>query len=314
MKILRGDKVSGVWSELHRRGGSTPLISELDIKYQKEYYKDRNFEDVSFVIVDGDEPIAGMALSVDDNSISGFGRPAIYIEKDKKARDIVTEELIRLYSFSRNFYYCDELENGLSIVSSFLLNRGMKPKPVYSQIINLSKTKEQLHSELRKSYKSLCSDKNDGEYQLLTVGIESRFIDIFIDRFKKLHKFVSGRQTRSDETWQLQKKMLIDGCAYGIALWKPSSKGGQLQIEMPAAALFMYNDVSVYYAVAASIEGVNTHSLVWRAILKAKELGCNSFDMGGQLYSGNEKELNISKFKRGFGGETKVRLLFGNGN
>jgi len=57
------------------------------------------------------------------------------------------------------------------------------------------------------------------------------------------------------------------------------------------------------------MEGANSHAIIWKAILRAKELGCKFFEMGEQVFSGDEKLIGISKFKCGFGGQTIVRLI-----
>ena len=54
---------------------------------------------------------------------------------------------------------------------------------------------------------------------------------------------------------------------------------------------------------------------MWTAILHAKELGCKWFEVGEQYFQNHpaetpptKKELGISDFKAGFGGESRVFL------
>jgi len=79
---------------------------------------------------------------------------------------------------------------------------------------------------------------------------------------------------------------------------------------VPEAGVFIYyNKHAAYYGIGCSLEGVNSHAIIWQAILHAKELGCKTFEMGEQVWTGDEKLINISKFKRGFGGECYTRLI-----
>ena len=57
------------------------------------------------------------------------------------------------------------------------------------------------------------------------------------------------------------------------------------------------------------------HSLMWTAIQQAEKLDCCWFEFGEQLFLNHpsekpptKKELGISKFKSGFGGEIRMFL------
>jgi hypothetical protein len=141
-------------------------------------------------------------------------------------------------------------------------------------------------SKIRKSYRSLVN-KQDGV--LFTNSIRG---------LKKLHIKVSGRQTRSDKTWDIQQKMIDAGQAFVVEMYKDGT--------MISAALFYKNDYCCYYACAASLKGVNSHPVIWAAIQYCKEEGLLRFDLGEKL-EGNEKERNISKFKSGFGADLETR-------
>ncbi|MHC4605239.1 MAG: hypothetical protein ACYS6W_18135, partial [Planctomycetota bacterium] len=159
---------------------------------------------------------------------------------------------------------------------------------------------EQLHSRLRKSYKALVN-----KTPVISVLGE-------VEPIHRLHVKARKRETRSPATWFLQQQML----------WKKQIFA-MLQCEFPninnpsmglpvAGGLFYHNPEMVYYGVGCSMEGASSHALLWKAILHAKKLGCKRFEMGKQIFSGDDKEVNISKFKRGFGGDTITYLEFRN--
>ena len=149
-------------------------------------------------------------------------------------------------------------------------------------------TQDNLKQNLRKSYKSLVN-KKDGIIFSPTVY-----------NLKQLHLKVAGRKTRSDETWDIQEEMIRVGEAFVIELYNDCGT-------LVSAALFCMNEWCCYYAVAASLPGVNSHPVIWSAIEYCKSEGLKRFDLGEKL-EGTEKEKNISKFKAGFGANLEMRL------
>jgi len=149
-------------------------------------------------------------------------------------------------------------------------------------------TEDDLKKNLRKSYKSLVN-KQDGIIFSSTIY-----------NLKQLHFKSSGRQTRSDETWGIQQIMIDAGEGFVVELYKDGT--------LISAAFFMKNEYCCYYAVAASLKGVNSHPVIWAAIEYCKAEGLKRFELGEKL-EGTEKEKNISKFKAGFGANLEKRLV-----
>ena len=149
-------------------------------------------------------------------------------------------------------------------------------------------TKDNLKKSLRKSYKSLVNRQ------------EGVIFSPFIYQLKELHLKAAGRKTRSDETWDIQQEMIDAGEAFVVELYKDGT--------LISAALFMTNQYCCYYAVAASLVGVNSHPVIWAAIEYCKAEGLERFELGEKL-EGTEKERNISKFKAGFGADLEKRLV-----
>jgi hypothetical protein len=150
-------------------------------------------------------------------------------------------------------------------------------------------TKDDLKRNLRKSYKSLVNKQG---------GI---VFSHTINNLKALHLKAAGRKTRSDETWEIQQEMIVAGEGFVVELY---GNDGTLI----SAAFFMHNDYCCYYAVAASLQGVNSHAVIWAAICYCKEIGLKRFELGEKL-DGTEKERNISKFKAGFGADLEKRIV-----
>lgn len=263
----------------------TALYTPLDQEFSQAMsgpYEDLSFHD------DDCKVIAGLK----DGRISGYWRPVVALGDDKGLK----LHIERLFNICSNIYYLDFLIHGrLSVISQFLLRHGHKARPYFTQVIDLTKTEEELHAGLRKSYKSLCNQGFGG-------------IDTALGPLRKLHLNARGSK-RSFETWQIQAKMIEMQQAFV-----------SIQDEEKAACLIYHNRHTSYYACGASEKDVGSHSCVWMAVLHAKALGFKTFEMGEQVFDfgapmmergklSMKKDVDISLFKRGFGGRTVTRLI-----
>jgi len=251
------------------------LYSKLGIKYQQEY--DGHYHDLSVA-----DDRYRLVVAKKGKHLSGFGRPVICFGDIKSG----LRAFKRIYNGCNSVWY--HSYGGLDEIGRFLVEHGKKPTPFYTQVIDLTKSVPDLHADMRKSYQNLANK--------YTPIVSTHPSDI--DRFKQLHIEVCGRQTRSDKTWDMQKLMLEAGEAFIVH--SPS---------WDAAGLFICNEGYCYYGVGKSL-GLASHPILWKAICHAKKLGCTEFEMGEQVFAGDKKAVGISLFKRGFGGETRVRLEF----
>ena len=249
----------------------TALYSKLDREYNQ--------------LMSGPYKDLGCA-GVKDGRITGFWRPVVGIS---------TEQLFDLWSVSQNICYMDFLEDGLSEVSKVLLLKGYTATLHYTQMIDLTKSEQELKSDLRKSYKSLVNKK---------VITNEMYV---ITPYQKLHERVRGTM-RSQDTWDVQQRMVWQKQAFCLTQTRFRNARSTLpsNVITDAGLIVYYNKDMAYYA--SGCFEVDSHALMWQAILKAKELGCKRFEMGEQVFD-DSKVGNISKFKRGFGGTCEVRLI-----
>lgn len=250
-----------------------PLYSKLGIKYQQAY--SGPYHDLSLKI-DGCRLVIGLKR----NRITGFGRPCVCFGEHED----IARQFRKIHEGTKGFWYMDYLENGLHSISRYLLECGYTPSVYMTHIIDCGKDEQMLFREVRKSYKNLIH-----KYQPVLSDIST---------LKEIHIEVCGRQTRSDDTWQIQQEMIDQGQGFCL-----STHG--------AAAFFMHTEECAYYGVGASHNDVYSHPLIWYAIMECKKRGVRFLEMGEQLFHGQDtKALGIAKFKRGFGGVTKVRFIF----
>lgn len=315
-------RFAALWNRLYAEDAlQYPLLTPLDIQYSREYAHDSKFEDVSFLTEENGTPLMGVRAAIRTHpdgrkEISGFGRHLGFLEAQKMdapSRDgsagMVREELqniLQAHGGATALHI--EQRPTLSPVSRLLLDSGGRSTARFTQIINLLVPETQLRSQLRKSYKSLI---NWG-----TKNLQLRLLDHTnanaeaMEQFRLLHIEVAGRETRSKTSWDLQLEMIRQNEAFALL--------GDLEGQLVTAALFIHSPKYCFYGVSASkrelFEKPLGHIVLWTAILQAKKIGCQFFETGEQLFP-NEgaapptpKELNISGFKKGFAGETHVRL------
>ena len=209
-----------------------------------------------------------------DGKITGFYRPMICFGPDQWQE----AEIGRLWECSQDIVYQDYLLDGrLSPISRFLLARGYKAEPYFTQVIDLRRTEEQLRREVRKSYRSLINKQE-----------EVRFCAVSV--FQGIHEKVKGK-TRAQETWEIQMKMnTVCAC----------------RNDMTAGCMFYYGPQWSYYASAA---GDNSHACIWSCLMELKKWGVQFAEMGEQTWNQTDPKLvNISHHKAGYGGQTQVRL------
>ena len=129
----------------------------------------------------------------------------------------------------------------------------------------------------------------------------------FHEKYRELHHKTSGRITRAIETFNLQFEKLKEDNAILIGL--------QHDNRFIAFSYFSHNMTGAYYGSASDDPAFETdvpvgHCIIWTAIEYYKKRNLEYLDIGLQQFSHqifdhpSQKDINISFFKRGFGGMT----------
>lgn len=165
-------------------------------------------------------------------------------------------------------------------------------------VVDLTQPPKELWRQLRGSYKPLIN-RASRELTLETASNRSHDSiksDLVMSAALAIHTEASGRQTRSDRTWQLQSQWLSDGRATCVL----ASRNG-------TAIAFAYALTWkgwAYYFSSASLEDDVLHALVWELMMASAASGCRYFELGHVAHDGDsDKEKGISFFKSGFGGD-----------
>mgnify|MGYP006415574661 FL=1 len=197
----------------------------------------------------------------------------------------------------------------ISPLSSYIMLKGANALPNFIRVIDLTKDAVQLKSQVRKSYGSLI---NWGLRELEPQIIDKNKIKWghFL-QFRELHIRESGRETRSIKTWRRQYDSVLNGEGFLVF--------GHLENKLISAGYFSVSQTNCCYGVSASRRDLFHkplfHSLMWKSMLYAKEIGCRWFEVGEQHFLNHptghhvtKKEQGISDFKAGFGGKTRLFL------
>ncbi|MGK5094795.1 hypothetical protein WDW89_22645 [Deltaproteobacteria bacterium TL4] len=332
------------WDQLfHESEFQYPLYTPASLAFYKEYGVPLLFEDLSFVIMNGESPVLGILMTVHtlngNQELSCCGLPVFYLENPH----INSSEMGAAYKLLKEkmhewlhhkglgtVVYQDFLGGGtLSFLGRFLLEGGAQGTPFFTQLIDLTLSPDELYRQVRKSYKSLI---NWGKKNLVIECFHHQnMTPSVMEGFRQLHLHAAGKETRSHSTWDKHYEMVLNQEAFVLT--------GKLSEQLVTAAFFSFSSKYCYYGVSASnrdlFDKPLSHAILWQAVLYAQELGCHWFETGTQFFMRqppnlhshvdrvshhkeeaklssfilpNAKELNISSFKHGLGGTTQVRL------
>lgn len=300
---------------LMRQGG---LLSPGHCDYYQAYFE-HFFEDCSFALVRGD---SRMLLLVTRHWSQGravyswYGRPVQLIDElipqDRaQSEGLAIKQVQQLLTPGCEFDY-QAMTSAIDWLSKLLLSMGVAPSSVIEQKIPLH-SNEQLLESCRKVYRQ--------NFRWGMQNLACRIIDSHnvtptdFEKFEAFHIAVAGRRTRSAASWLAQLELTKHGENFLILT--------EYEERLVGASLFAAVGLQAYYSVGVYDRDLFhmpiSHYPVWLGLLHARELGCKVMDMGESYYAGvpdstgrvpDEKECQISHFKRGFGGELIMGLRF----
>ncbi len=200
---------------------------------------------------------------------------------------------------------------GLTAWETAILISHARPRPYFMLYVDLSASLEKIKSQFRKSYKSLISSAE----KLWSVFIvDSRVLELYeiMNEFRYFHLVVSGRKTRSDDTWRAQADMIKNDEALLIVLRDKNN-------EMVGGGFYQYTKTEAVYSVGAYdralFDNPLGHLCQYHAIIEFKKRNVLWYKIGSRPYPGgdaqvSEKELSIAHFKEGFATHTFCGLQY----
>lgn len=232
----------------------------------------------------------------------------------KKNKNILSEifsEIYRLAKKSKVDYAAFEISPLIPLVRQgyYFVNPlpkfGFNDTQIATHIVDLRKSENDLFASCRKGHKSdiaFALKKNP----LVKVLDSQSITEKDFQRYKNIHFQAAGRQTRPEKTWNLMHEWIKKDLAV-LSLYFTNEN------VCIAAALSIVYKAGSYYGSSCILPQYNSergimHLLLWETIKFLKKREVCWYETGLQYMPTlsqevpSEKEINISLFKRGFGG------------
>jgi hypothetical protein len=283
----------------------------------------RSVRDVSFAIVDKSKVVAVCPLYLD--SLGGIPQlgcgnepvpfPALARDISTDVRERILEQyFVELARFAEVYFaesICIRVSPlaGNHIANSFrpfnpLVRYGFLDLPFSTQVIDLRISESGLWSDIRKGHRyDIRRAEKVCEAIIWTHATITQ--DVFTC-YQELHFKDAGRVTRSQQSFD----MMFSWIKMGYAILVEAKRDGS---SIAFILITIFSDGAFYGSACKDpdIADLNaSHMLQWHTMLWLKSSGCKYYDLGMQYFGPQwshvptEKDINISKYKRGFGGVT----------
>ncbi len=305
------------------------MINQVTFNYTAQWvsfcleYSKNIVSNESFIVLDNRKVIAASVIYIENYSgehqISwngGYCR-APYIDsgleyriQEKYAKKILSyiDAIAKKYQCTKIMLEVDPLGNPEQKTTfynyNYLLKYGYLDESGLTQLIDLRKSKEELFADIRKGHKS---DIKGGRIYDVQVYGKDNMTEQMIERYKEIYEEDAGKVTRNSELYHFYLEFIRSGM--GLAAF--GKIGGK---EVGVVLITMYKKTAYYSSYAELETELNRvpigHILQWEVINYLKDYGVEFYETGEQVYGKthysvpDEKIINISNFKRGFGGYT----------
>lgn len=305
------------WNEVAFSANYLPFWYTLQsCEYQKSYLEGTGniVSDLSLIVIWDNRPVAIWPLAVIDNldkkilgSYCSAVFPPVFIdlipESSKKRIIRSLLEVIKIIQVENDcakLVFVDFFKGSkeASIWLSSIMSIGARCDVTWELFLDLSMTTEDIRSVFRKSYKPL-----------ITKGLKLWDIKILCRddlttwvKFRELHHKVSGRVTRSNDSWDRQFKSIVNLSAFLVYLENESG-------EMVGGGFFEFSKTEANYSVGVYDRSLFDkplgHVVQYQAILEMKSRGIPWYRIGARCFPGEfsgptSKESSIGEFKSGF--------------
>ena len=315
----------GAWQRfLTENGHAGPFYSPLFIEFLLQRGKNRNSRNCSFVLLFDEKPAVIVPLIAEDSksgktflsSNLGFNSlygPLVAADCSERIRKFLQieafdridavagrEGAVKAYMAIDPYTFFNESE-----YYNYLPEFGYLDASMTTNVVDLRQDIEAIKRKRRRHYKPLI---NKGLRKLEFRILNDRNIEreSFFD-YVEQHRRKGKTASRSSATYELQLEMVNTGQATLIAALSKN--------DVCALNFYQHLNGYVFYSSSVRSEGMGefddfaSHALLWFSIEYFRKVGFKVFETGYQYYSPQifdlcgEKDMRISFFKRGFGGQ-----------
>ena len=315
-----------VWDRFLNQLEISPVVyTNQELDYQELNRAEKNFIDIDLSLIGyfNKEPVVLFPFSIcsKDNifQLSSYGLPILApLFKDELNNKIKEKLSLTFYEILQNIALYYKIETWTS-AESFLNNlnksfwnkisekMGDKIHIINEGYINLTKSLEEILRHLKK--KKILVDINRAS-TLWKVEAKNNVSFKEWDEFKNLHLEVSGKQTRSNKTWESQLKDINDNKALIIFLYNSDKLIG--------GAMYRFSNTTALYAIGAYDRKLFpkpvSHLAHFIAIKELKQKNIKWLKMGdipniSDHNNPSEKEISIGLFKKKFSTDIFVKNI-----
>lgn len=289
------------------------------VKYMKAYSKNL-ISDSSFVVLENDKVAGIVFLPIEEfdgvRSITLGGShtvgPLALNEKTEKFLFSKIEEIAKRFSVAQIKFYSEPLVEIYSSQYNSFRKYGYIDTSTTDMILALKADEADMRTNRRRSYRSLINgilNNKDKNYEL--IFIDKKNADYSVnEEYRKMHIKAAGRETRSKDTFDLQFELVKEG--HGMIA------GLKLDNNFIAFNYFLFHQkTAVYMSAADDPDYANSktpfyHATLWASIMRLKNMGLEYIQLSSPASSckvesfldyNDEKQINISFFKKGMGAQ-----------
>ena len=308
---------------LKRMTGCTFNYTSDKIEFDIEYSQSLEANE-SFLVWEGNKLLAVAVIYIEQDKSGGrkiswnggycsgicINSNLSYKEQEKYAKKIMKyiDEIAEQYSCEEIWLRMDPLANPEQKIIfynyNFLLRYGYIDYSSLTQLVDLKKDKDSLYADIRKGHKS---NIKKGQRYEIEIYDASNITKEQIELYKFIYEMDAGKVTRNSELY-LHYLYYIQNDLGALALAKYKEK-------YVAAMIVTFFQKTAYYSsygeLTEQLEGIPVgHTMQWKMMEYLKDRGIESYELGEQIFGNthyncpNKKLIDISNYKRGFGGYT----------
>ena len=277
----------------------------------------------TFLALDNRKPVAAAEIYIEkigeEFQISWNGSycnaPYIDIKLDYRVQENLARKLMAHIDEIAENYQCKKImlkedplgnpeQSSTFYNYNYLLKYGYMDESGMTQLIDLRQSIDKLYSDVRKGHKRHI---NRGKIYDIKIYDQHNITDEMIELYKDIYEKHAGKVTRNSELYRYYLEFIKNG--KGLAAF--GSIDGQ---EVGVVVVTIYKNTAYYSSYGELEEELNHvpigHVLHWEIINYLKEHGIEFYEMGEQVFgkthysNPDTKLINISNFKRRFGGYT----------
>ena len=291
---------------------NTLFQEALYLSYQKKYNENKIYSDISLNL--DKKNLLNLTIEKNKNnnlkSLNFYGNPIFLNNSDESIKLRLFEKfkkILNLYEIKEIIFKKELSLNEVEKISK----KEFSNEIIVENYIDLNKSLDEIRKNFSKGHKHILNkDYKDLLYEVFDY---KNYKKNQIEEMRELHKKVSGKVTRSIESWKVNEDMILNKKGFLIKVKENDNL-------ISYSFIFKNSEEAIYFSSCTLrdkfIQYKNiTHKSIWKCISYLKDSNCKKFHLGisKTLYSKkivDQKRKNIERFKSSFGGEKKIFVIF----